>query len=106
MGTYVALRFLVTTRMLLSCVLVSAFLFAKDAGAASKQPPKKAPAVVIHSRRGDKPVETGKKVAITRVNGGTVVGTLESVKKGTVEVTTSKARLRIAESDITDAANY
>lgn len=105
-GTRVAQESFVTTRIVLSCLLISAFLVAKNANAASKEPAKKAPAVVIHSRRGDKPVETGKNVAISRVNGGTIVGRLESVKKGTVEVTTSKARLRIAESDITDAANF
>ena len=95
-----------TIRLVLSCLLASAFLFSTNADAAGKPAPKKAPGVVIHSRGGDKPVETGKKIAISRVNGGTVVGTLESVRKGTVEVTTSKARVRIAESDITDAANF
>lgn len=61
---------------------------------------------VIHSRGGDKSVELRQNIAITGRNGRTVVGTLLDVKAGFVDVKTSSAKIRMAESDVVDAATY
>lgn len=81
---------------------------------ATRSPAKKSAAIakassntrVIHSRGGDKSVELRRNIAITGRNGRTVVGTLLDVKAGFVDVKTSSAKVRMAESDVVDAATY
>lgn len=74
---------------------------------------KKAPAPardsaerVIHSRKGDKPVRVNANIALTRADGKTLVGKLVGVDGGFVDVKTGDAQLRIAETDVVDAATY
>ena len=61
---------------------------------------------VIHARKGDKPVTVNANIAITRADGKTLVGKLVNVNGGFVDVKTSDSQLRIAESDVVDAATY
>lgn len=61
---------------------------------------------VIRTQSGDKPVAIGEQVALTRMDGSSVVGTLLRVEGGVVEMKGDSGRARVPEKDIFDAAAF